>query len=379
MKIGILTYHRVINEGSVLQAYCSQQWLKSKYPKADVQIIDYRPSFVERREMMKWFRKKPPFLNFTEIAKYRKIDNFRNNFLSVTNDKYQSDKLQDTQEFIQKLKFDIIFVGSDTVWEVRENGGSPLAPNIYFLPNINAKKIGLAVSMDQTDDNLLFGKRADDLTGLMNEFSYIGYRDQTTYSYLDKMKVEKLKHFYLPDPSLLWDFTELKEEPVFNMSSGTKWAGVAVGKPKLRLQLTETLVKKGYKVINLLGLPVKGQNQMPFSTTYGQHLGIIANLQLMVTDRFHQSIMALRLANAPIVFIENSNKYIEKASKGRDLFSRLNIDFNIIKVDELDDFGEIIGKIDMQWRDSEIDGRDLIAKLVESSKSSIASIDLAIR
>lgn len=114
MKIGILTYHRVINEGSVLQAYCSQKWLKSKYPDANVQIIDYRPSFVERREYMKLFRKKPPFLNFTEMAKYRKIDNFRNNFLSFTSHKCQSDKMQDAQDFIQKLKCDVICVGSDT-------------------------------------------------------------------------------------------------------------------------------------------------------------------------------------------------------------------------------------------------------------------------
>jgi len=379
MKIGILTYHRVINEGSVLQAYCSQRWLSNRYPGASVEIIDYRPSFLEKREFFKQFRKRPPFLNFTEISKSRKINQFRNNKLSYTASTCQSDKLADAQDFIQRQGFEAICVGSDTVWEVRENGGAPLAPNIYFLPEINVKKLGFAVSMDQTDDNLLVGDRASKITRLINDFKYVGYRDQVTKSYLDNLGVNKKNQNFMPDPSLLWDFTELKEESSLNVHSNAKWVGVAVGTPSVRLKITKALVAKGFKVVNLLGLPVKGQIAMPHFTAYGEHLGLISKLNLMVTDRFHQSIMALRLSNAPIVFLENSQKYHDKPSKGRDLFNRLNVEFNIVTHDMLSDINERISGVVEQWQDRAIDGKALIAGLLKQSEKSIHNFDQSLK
>ena len=43
MKIGLLTYHHVINIGSILQTYCGYKLLQGMFPKAVVEIIDYVP------------------------------------------------------------------------------------------------------------------------------------------------------------------------------------------------------------------------------------------------------------------------------------------------------------------------------------------------
>lgn len=53
MKIGILTYHRMVNDGSVMQAYCLFQLLRRFIPEAFIEIIDYRPKSVDRREWRK--------------------------------------------------------------------------------------------------------------------------------------------------------------------------------------------------------------------------------------------------------------------------------------------------------------------------------------
>ena len=54
MKIGILTFHRAINYGAVLQCYGLFETLKSK--GHDVEIIDYRPDYIERyRNRISWF------------------------------------------------------------------------------------------------------------------------------------------------------------------------------------------------------------------------------------------------------------------------------------------------------------------------------------
>ena len=42
MKIGILTYHHVINDGAVLQTLGHVYTLKELFPEATIEVIDYR-------------------------------------------------------------------------------------------------------------------------------------------------------------------------------------------------------------------------------------------------------------------------------------------------------------------------------------------------
>ena len=46
MKIGILTFHRAINYGAVLQCYALYTTLQSM--GHDVEIIDYRPGTIQK-------------------------------------------------------------------------------------------------------------------------------------------------------------------------------------------------------------------------------------------------------------------------------------------------------------------------------------------
>ena len=41
MKIGILTYHRAINYGAVLQSFSLVERLKKDFPNESIEIIDY--------------------------------------------------------------------------------------------------------------------------------------------------------------------------------------------------------------------------------------------------------------------------------------------------------------------------------------------------
>lgn len=41
MKIGIPTYHRVINHGSAVQAYCLVSLLAERLPEVRIELIDY--------------------------------------------------------------------------------------------------------------------------------------------------------------------------------------------------------------------------------------------------------------------------------------------------------------------------------------------------
>ena len=46
MKIGILTFHRAINYGAVLQCYALSECLKRM--GHDAVVIDYRPEYIEK-------------------------------------------------------------------------------------------------------------------------------------------------------------------------------------------------------------------------------------------------------------------------------------------------------------------------------------------
>jgi polysaccharide pyruvyl transferase WcaK-like protein len=57
----------------------------------------------------------------------------------------------------------------------------------------------------------------------------------------------------------------------------------------------------------------------------GQALAGYRELDLLVTDRFHGSILALQLSEAKVIGLEHHGTYVEPNSKLRDLYGRLGI------------------------------------------------------
>ena len=204
MKIGILTYHRSVNEGSVIQAYCLQQLVQSLVPKASVEIIDYRPSVVEKRDFRKLFSRHPPFVNLNQWNKRKILHLFLHRHCTLSQHKCQTDDLGKARQFVVEQKYDAIIVGSDTVWRVRHNIGDLLAPNIYYLPDIHdPKKIAFAASFDLTDRMLLNAPRRRELARMIRDFDFISVRDEMSLRYLKEFGLKDKKFTFMPDPTLL--------------------------------------------------------------------------------------------------------------------------------------------------------------------------------
>ena len=47
-KIGILTFHRALNYGAILQTYALQQKLKILFQTDEIYVIDYRCTKIEK-------------------------------------------------------------------------------------------------------------------------------------------------------------------------------------------------------------------------------------------------------------------------------------------------------------------------------------------
>lgn len=143
MKVGILTFHNVINYGGVLQCYALQQTLIEE--GYDVEIINYENSYFKKFYSPLYISK--PFFRKTLYMIYafpqkckRKIKfaDFRKKYLKESS-LYTAKNIDEVNG-----KYDVIVVGSDQVWNLilTDNDEN------YFLPFINiGKKVAYAASI----------------------------------------------------------------------------------------------------------------------------------------------------------------------------------------------------------------------------------------
>tara|TARA_B100001248_G_C27394544_1_gene464596 strand:- start:556 stop:1704 length:1149 start_codon:yes stop_codon:yes gene_type:complete len=339
MKIGILTYNFVINPGSSLQTYCLLGLLKQNFPNCKVEVINYHSPRLFFKELRKLLTKRPPFLNLEEIYKYIRIKAFLRKNITLSKKLLFTDNLDKLKEHLSREGYSAIVVGSDTVFEVRENGGSPLAPNIYFLPiEGKFKKISFAASFDKTNESLLFEKDIhNDLKPLLNNFDFLSLRDENSFRICKKIGVDGSRIKFMPDPSLIYDFYSLNIPSTFGFNLNGKIAGVALSNVDLKKKLVQVLINEGYDVINLLGKKIENAVELPASFSYENFLWVHKRIDLLITDRFHGSIIGIKMNLSPTIFIENNNK---KNSKGRDLFKRLEIEHVVFSANDAENIKE---------------------------------------
>lgn len=336
MKIGILTFHGVANPGSMLQTYCLQRILEDLVPGARVEVADYVPAALRRKQWRYIITPRWPFFRLREYRKHALIRSFLERHCTLSPERLISDDLYEAQAFIRRQRYDAVVVGSDTVWELRERGVTRSVANVYYEPGDHEiVTTSFAASADPVDSRLKteliaseLGRRA---LGAIRGFDFISVRDEATAEYLRELGVGPERIKYMPDPTLLWDFSTLVE-PLPDWQGGEKpVAGVAIAARNLRRNIAMQLIAAGYDAVNLLGGD-GGSLSLPGGLSFGQQLAVYEDLDLLVTDRFHGSIFAFKLGAAPVIFLEDSAKWSDANSKGRDLFARLGVEEMVMRI-----------------------------------------------
>lgn len=371
MKIGILTYHRSVNDGAVLQAYCVHKIFKELFPAAEIEIIDYRPWRMEFMELKRLVTVRRLKINFDQIRKYSVVRSFlKNQGIKFSNKSFTSDNTYKSIEFIANQKYDLIVCGSDTIWEMRDDGNVPAPPNVFFLPGLkNVKKIAFAASSDPVNLEHPFIETLkpsnNGVKDAISNFDLVYVRDSATKDLIKNTIGIEENIYRIPDPSLLCDFDEIVEDSNLSKDNNNKVASIALSSDKLRSRFTKLFKNKGYKVFNLLGTSVEGQIQLKGNTVEER----MANLKLhdiLITDRFHGSILSFKLNHKPVIFIEDSTKWHDRNSKGRDLFESLGFEEFVVRTKgdfnlEMDKIDKLIDKWGIQ--------KELIPKRLEELRS----------
>ena len=206
MKIGILTFHRAINYGAVLQAYALKETLKSL--GHDAWVIDYRQPKVEKVDRPTFSAKKRwdllkgfhlhSWLNYNKekrvsLEKRKRFDDFTNQYLHLTPPCIASSMPQD---------FDMYISGSDQVWNHRICGGMD---DVYwgnFQKPKNSKMVAYAAS---TSIQELQKNTQEELQAGLNNFDLIGVRENKVRDFLNAYFSTSNEILTVLDPTLVAD------------------------------------------------------------------------------------------------------------------------------------------------------------------------------
>lgn len=333
-RIGFLTYHRSVNDGSTMQAYSLYHLLQHELPDARIEIIDYLPaSWHERHKRLALYDRRPPFFNPRYVWSYRNQQAFLRRHCRYSRARLVSDDLEEAQRFIESLDYDAIVVGSDTTWELERD---PRPENAFFRPARGVPAVAFAISSDPVPaDPRVWMDKAATLRSAVDAFQVITVRDEATRGFVRSLGIAPERIGYLPDPTLLWDFSEHVGQQNGRGSGGRPRVALAA-MPGLARALYPLLLEAGFEVVSLMGArQLPGVTSLPLFSTIQQRLGFYRTFDAVITDRFHMTIFSLKHGRGgPVIFLEDANRWPEPRSKGRDLLTRLGLSTMVWRLDE---------------------------------------------
>lgn len=303
VDVGILTYHRAINYGAVLQAYALQRYL-SKFGITS-EIIDYRSSTIEPQHNKMQFSLSNHIISNLKILLSKKnynkkIDNF-DNFLSkemVISEKITSkDQLDKIKE-----KYDKIIVGSDQVWNYKINNFD----RTYFLDFAEqSQKYSYAASfgLSKIDDEVF-----TIISNLISSFKGILVREKSGSEIIRSMLG------YSPDvvvdPTMLLDKSDWESMASEN-NHGRYVLVYSFGKNK-------TINRYARRISEILKIKIifLGSNhKIGIKNIYNKIGGpkdfitLIRNAEYVITNSFHGTVFS-------IIFNKNFNTVFLDESRG---------------------------------------------------------------
>ncbi|MDB2091684.1 polysaccharide pyruvyl transferase family protein [Clostridium paraputrificum] len=312
MKVAWLTFHNAINYGAALQTYASQQALMSM--GINCEIIDYVNEYRGNAyNMLSHAKKEFKDRKFISSAKYiaggifmgrrkQKFIKFYNNNIITTKKRFTCSK--EIQEINDK--FDKFIVGSDQVWNYRNNGG-----DFTFLLDFvsdNNKKISYSSSFGLSEiPSELVEKYRLNLKGIK--------KLSTRESY----GVELIKNLAGREAELVLD-------PVFLLSKN-QWLALCNNRAKKRKYVFAYTNKSGqwedflsktrytmdnmriHKITRYLSIKdfLNPQVKNSYSISPIEFIETIANSELVVSASFHCIAMAIIL-NVQFVAILTGDK-----------------------------------------------------------------------
>jgi hypothetical protein len=344
MKVGIITFHRALNYGAVLQTYALQQILDEMGIESDV--IDYECKTINDNYNGIIFSKcnrKKEYLN--AVGYFVKTKNKRNNF-----DKFISESLQLSSKCNRQnigsieTEYDCFITGSDQVFNDKCTGFD----TTYFLDFVKnplmRNSYAASFGFQQVPDALK-GK----YTELLNSFNNISVREEQGIKIVKELTGKKaVKNV---DPTLALNSKQW-EKKIKNNFRNDKYIFVYTVMDPVNLvqYAVELSHKTGFKVVYLHGnietystSNSNGVVENIYSASPDDFLNYIYHAEYIITNSFHGTVFSIIYKKKFIVELEawKYNKRAEELLKSLNINGHVLSDINLDTIDDNCDWDEI--------------------------------------
>ena len=296
MTVGIVTLYNSFNCGSFLQAYATQEFLKSE---------GIFPVFCKNKNRKKFT------IRFLIAMKYFCLGNFNRakHLLKV----YKNfKKAQKHFKVTSNMKIlDTVIYGSDTIWYYQtdyfKNNWSH-----FFGADYDGKKISFAASIGSTDINYL--SKQNFLSEQINKFTHLSVRDPATYDYVKSVLKKDMNVMQVVDPTML--LTREKYEslaPVIDKKGYILFYYFSAIPKNVKNQVEEFAKKTGREIIVMgenLGWADRYVSNDPFLM-----LSYYKNADFVVTNTFHGNVFSLIFNKQFISFGKEKPKVVSLLDK----------------------------------------------------------------
>ena len=338
MKIGILTFHRSINNGAVMQCYSLCRKIRNDFPDAEIEVIDYNLPIVEKLYTVslknelsggcflgKVKRLLKLILDPLKIKRMKKRKDAFARVLSVlplSKESIISDNIDEITRYINE-NYDILVVGSDAVW----NYFYRKFPNIYFpSDDVCAKKLSYAASCYGMDF-LKEEANREKIGKIFSNFNFLGVRDKATEDFV-KWASEESVPVHTCDPTAFLNVEDLPiDVEILNVK--LKKRGFDFNKETIGIMGSEKMVKfvrklygRKYQLVSLYE-PVRGADVSLHDLTPYEWAYVFRLFKLTFTTYFHGTMLSLR-NGVPLICIALRTDFAKKHTpKTLDILSRL--------------------------------------------------------
>lgn len=297
MRVSILTFHRAINYGAVLQAYALQTAVQEL--GADVEIIDYRCNKIEDTYKFSEKMKASKSLKYTvylllkklypNLKKNRSVNSFVKKYLNLSRE-YNSENIEDSVD-----TYDLFLTGSDQVWNWHHTDFD----KVFFLDFVkdSRKKYSFAASFGF--ENL--SDKQEEYTELLKSFSCISVREKSGEQIVASILGEDKSVFTTVDPSFLLNEEEWSVVMEQQMESLGDYVLLYELMPSETLKQFALKISKenNYKVVCITNTIMKTSG---ITYLYGvspeRFLALISKAKCVCTNSFHGTAFSINF-NTP--------------------------------------------------------------------------------
>ena len=336
VKVGILTYHRSINYGAVVQAFALSQRLK-ELENVEVEIIDYMSARMDRYyKLFTVYRGKNGFFRVLDRISMYKAFMEGMKYLPLSKDRLVSDDINSFFKYIDG-KYDAIVVGSDAVWNYEKRG----IPNPYFLPgDMNVHRVSYAASCNGIKYCNLDSSKRVIIGECLRKFEYLGVRDCLTERVVNEsLTVRRTVHNC--DPTFLLDFDKdgLNQEFVqsliyklqkkYNWDTSKKHIGLMLS--NLNGDIARVLVKRlkekykdEYEIVALYSYCKDADIPYIADLTPLEWSRIFSLFDITFSKYFHGTLLSI-INGTPVISLSAEEEMDNIPAKVEDVLTRLDL------------------------------------------------------